>query len=67
MGLKVNLMDVLIAGTCLGHAISRIATRDKDFKVISKVDELFVMNDIKNDVSRTIIRTLSVLTLSLLY
>ena len=46
VGLKVNLMDVLIAGTCLGHGISRIATRDKDFKVISKVDELFVMNDL---------------------
>ncbi len=44
VGLEVNIMDVLIAGTRLGHGISRIATRDKDFKAIAKVEQLLAMN-----------------------
>lgn len=46
LGLKVNLMDVLIAGTSLGHGISKIATKDEDFKVIAKVENLVIMDDI---------------------
>ena len=46
VGLKVNFMDVLIAGTSLGHGISRIATRDEDFKVIAKVEHLLVMDEL---------------------
>ncbi|MCL5786341.1 MAG: type II toxin-antitoxin system VapC family toxin [Candidatus Thermoplasmatota archaeon] len=46
VGLKVNIMDVLIAGTSLGHGISRIATRDEDFKVIAKVEQLNVMDEL---------------------
>lgn len=44
IGQKVNIMDVLIAGICLGHGISRIATKDEDFRIIAKVENLEVMN-----------------------
>lgn len=28
LGQKVNIMDVLISGICVGHGISRVATKD---------------------------------------
>lgn len=46
LGLKVNIMDVLIAGTTLGHGISKIATKNADFKVIAKVENLAIVDDI---------------------
>ena len=39
-------MDVLIAGTTLGHGISKIATKNADFKVIAKVENLAIVDDI---------------------
>ena len=43
LGQKVNIMDVLIAGTCLGHGISKVATKDRDFEVIAKIENLEIM------------------------
>ncbi len=46
LGQKVNIMDVLIAGICLGHGISKIATKDEDFGTIAKVEHLDITNSL---------------------
>ena len=40
IGTKVNVLDVMIAGTMIGHGISRIATFDSDFENIRKVADI---------------------------
>ena len=39
-----NVMDVLISGICIGHGISKIATKDEDFRIIAKVEYLEIMD-----------------------
>ncbi len=46
LGQKVNIMDVLISGICLGHGISKIATKDEDFRIIAKVEYLEIMDGV---------------------
>ncbi len=46
LGQKVNVLDVMIAGICLGNGISKIATKDKDFNIIAKVEHLEIMDSV---------------------
>jgi len=48
LGLPVNNLDVLIAGTALAHGIDTILTRDSDFIGIGKISDLRIrMYDIE--------------------
>ncbi len=48
LGLPVNNLDVLIAGTALAHGIDTILTRDADFIGIGKISDLCIrMYDIE--------------------
>ena len=48
LGLPVNNLDVLIAGTGLAHGIDTILTRDADFIGIGKISDLCIrMYDIE--------------------
>jgi tRNA(fMet)-specific endonuclease VapC len=40
LGLPVNNLDVLIAGTALSHGVDTILTRDMDFVEIGKISDL---------------------------
>jgi tRNA(fMet)-specific endonuclease VapC len=40
LGLPVNNLDVLIAGTALAHGVDTILTRDTDFIEIGKISDL---------------------------
>lgn len=42
LGLPVNNLDVLIAGTALAHGIDTILTRDADFIEIGKISDLCI-------------------------
>jgi tRNA(fMet)-specific endonuclease VapC len=42
LGLPVNNLDVLIAGTALAHGIDTILTRDADFIGIGKISDLCI-------------------------
>ncbi len=43
---NVNVLEVMITGICLGHGISKIATKDKDFDIIVKVEHLEIMDEL---------------------
>ncbi|MHB1439420.1 MAG: type II toxin-antitoxin system VapC family toxin [Cuniculiplasma sp.] len=47
MGEKINVLDVLIAGTMLGHGITKIATKDNDFHKISRVEKIEILDTLK--------------------
>ena len=48
LGLPVNNLDVLIAGTALAHGIDTILTRDADFIGVGKISDLCIrMYDIE--------------------
>jgi tRNA(fMet)-specific endonuclease VapC len=42
LGIPVNNLDVLIAGTALAHGIDTILTRDSDFIEIGKISDLCI-------------------------
>jgi len=42
LGLPVNNLDVLIAGTALAHGVDTILTRDTDFIGIGKISDLSI-------------------------